>query len=56
MFEIDESFYEPEIRWDFKVTTERKKIWARQLEILAEFDRICAKHGLSYWQIGRAHV
>lgn len=49
MFEIDESFYEPEIRWDFKVTTERKKIWARQLEILAEFDRICAKHGLSYW-------
>lgn len=48
IYTIDASFYEPETRWDFYVSEKRKKIWARELEILFEFDRICKKHGLKY--------
>ncbi len=49
MINIDESFYEPETRSGFQVSTKRKKIWARMLEILSVFDEICKKHGLRYW-------
>ncbi len=52
MNEIPSSFYDPEIRWDFEVTEKRKRIWARELEILLEFDRICKKHELVYWLEG----
>ncbi len=48
MFTIDESFFEPETKWDFYVSTKRKQVWAKELEILVEFDRICAKYGLQY--------
>lgn len=48
MFKIEDSFYEPETKWDFYVSAKRKQVWARELEILVEFDRICAKYGLQY--------
>ena len=48
MYHIEESFYEPEIRDGFNVTTKRKQVWARELEILFEFDRVCRKYGLKY--------
>lgn len=38
-----------EIRCDFLVTTDRKKVWQVELELLAEFDRICRKYGLRYF-------
>lgn len=41
--------YHDEIRSGFLVTTDRKKVWDKELEILTEFDRICQKHGLRYF-------
>ena len=40
--------YRDEIRAGFLVTSNTKKIWNRQLEIWAEVDRICRKHGINY--------
>lgn len=48
MYRIDDNFYEPETRWDFYVSSKRKKVWAKELEILIEVDSICRKYGLRY--------
>ena len=37
-----------EIRSGFLVTTDRKKLWNKELELLLEFDRICQKHKITY--------
>ena len=42
-------FFREETRCDFLVTTERKKIWAVELDLLMQFDRVCRKHGLRYF-------
>lgn len=47
--EFNQQFFDEEILWDFKVTRKRKKIWATELNMLAEFDRICKKHDLTYF-------
>ncbi len=46
---LPKSFFEEEIRNDFLVTVERKKIWAVELDLLSAFDRICKKYGLRYF-------
>ena len=46
---LDESFFEEEVRCGFHVTRERKEIWAIELDLLAEFDRVCRKHNLRYF-------
>lgn len=38
-----------EIRNGFLVTTDRKKIWNKLLELLAEVDRICQKYDIRYF-------
>ena len=38
-----------EIREGWLVTADTKKVWNRQLEIWSEVDRICRKHGITYW-------
>lgn len=48
---LPESFFEEEVRCDFLVTKERKKIWAVELDLLLEFDRVRKKHGLQYFLI-----
>ena len=45
-------FFREETRSDFFVSTERKKVWAVELDMLLEFDRICRKHGLKYFLCG----
>ncbi len=47
-YRIEEDFYKPETRWDFYISEKRKKVWAKELEIVFEFDRLCRKHGLRY--------
>ncbi len=47
-YRIEDDFYKPETRWDFYISEKRKKVWAKELEIVFEFDRICRKHGLRY--------
>ena len=45
---LPESFFEEEVRCDFMVTKERKKIWAIELDLLRELDRVCKKYNLVY--------
>jgi len=46
---IKEEFLREEVRNDFLVTTERKKLWAVILDLFLEFKRVCDKYGLKYY-------
>lgn len=46
---FEQSFFEEEVRWDHVVTAEMKKVWAVEIEILTEIERICKAHGLTYY-------
>lgn len=47
--QIDNSFFEDEVRSGFFVPGMVKRGWAAQLEVLAEVDRICRKHHIQYF-------
>lgn len=49
---INEDFYSPEYRDGFYVPSERKKIWAIELDLLVKFIAVCNKYGLSYFLNG----
>lgn len=49
---IKANFLKEEIRDDFFVDIERKKIWMVSLDLLLEFDSVCRKHGLQYFLAG----
>ncbi len=38
-----------EIRSGFLVTTDRKKIWQKEIELLLEIDRICREYDITYY-------
>jgi lipopolysaccharide cholinephosphotransferase len=42
-------FFKPEIICDFYVDENRKKIWAIEIDLLIQFDKICTKYGLRYF-------
>lgn len=44
-----DSFLQAEEREGFFVSEKRKRIWKVQLDLLAELDRLCQKHGLTYF-------
>lgn len=46
---LPDHFLEEETRSDFLVTEERKKIWAISLDLLAQLDKVCKKHNLTYY-------
>lgn len=46
---LNEDFFNEEIICDYKVTTELKKIWAIELDLLREFKRVCDKYNLTYY-------
>lgn len=45
---FSEDFFEPEYRNDFYVDGLRKKIWAIEIDLYLEFERVCQKHNLKY--------
>lgn len=45
---LPEGFLNEEIRNGYKIPHEMKKVWAVELDLLAEFDRVCKKHGIKY--------
>lgn len=49
---VKEDFLKEEVRNDFLVTTERKKIWAVILDLMMEFDRVCKKNDIKYFLDG----
>jgi len=46
---IKENFLREEVRNDFLVTTDRKKIWIVLLDLMLTFDEVCKKHNLTYF-------
>lgn len=49
---IPEGFLSEEVRCDYTVTAEMKKVWAVQLDLLNEFQTVCHKHGIRYMASG----
>lgn len=47
-----DKFLQEEIRNDYKITREFKLLWANQIELLFELDRVCKKLGLNYYACG----
>ena len=46
---VIKDLYTDELRSNFLVTADRKKVWQAELNILRELDRICRKHGIRYF-------
>lgn len=49
---VPDDFYKEEIRCDYKVSADMKKLWAVELDLLAEFDRVCRKYNITYYACG----
>ena len=47
-----EEYLKEEIRNDFLVTTQRKKVWAVILDLINEFDLVCKRNNLKYYLDG----
>lgn len=47
--QIPDSFFEEENRLDYLVTKDIKQLWAVELDLLYEFQRVCDKYGLKYY-------
>lgn len=46
---ISEDFLKEEVRNDFLVTTDRKKLWIVILDLFLEFKKVCEKYKLKYY-------
>lgn len=49
---IPVDFLKPEVRCEFFVDVDRKKLWMVSLDMLIKFDAICKKHNLKYFLVG----
>jgi len=50
--ELPNGFLNEEVRWDYLITSKMKEVWAVELDLICEFDRVCKKHGLKYYACG----
>ena len=50
--DIPDSFFQGEERSGYYVKPEMKRIWAVELDLLAEFARVCEKHNLKWFASG----
>jgi len=48
-FEFEDDFFKDEIRSDFYVPAIMKRVWAGQLKVLEDFDKVCEKYGLKWY-------
>ena len=46
---LPESFFREEVRCDYLVTYEHKKLWAVQIDLLLKLSRVCREYGLKYF-------
>ena len=46
---VPPNFLDEEVQCEFLVDSHRKKIWAVELELMLEIDRVCKKHNLRYF-------
>ena len=47
--QIPQNFYEVEVREGCEISEYTKRVWAREIELYFEFDRVCKKHNLTYY-------
>lgn len=47
--ELPDGFLDEEVRCGYTVSTEMKKLWAVELDLLVEFDRVCRKNDITYF-------
>ena len=50
--DLPKGFLEEEVRCGYTISAEMKKLWAVELDLLAEFDRVCRKNNLTYYAFG----
>ncbi|MBQ7560254.1 MAG: LicD family protein [Synergistaceae bacterium] len=50
--DIPENFFRGEERCGYYVSPEMKKVWAVELDLLAEFARVCEKHNIKFYMDG----
>lgn len=50
--QLPEHFLDEEVRCDYKVSHEMKKLWAVEIDLLVELDRVCRENGITYWVNG----
>ena len=48
ILKIDSDFYKEEEKCGFFISRKRKELWAVEIDLLMQLDRICKKHGLAY--------
>lgn len=48
---LPESFFVPETICDFYVDETRKKVWAIELDLLLQIDKVCKKYNLKYFLV-----
>ena len=46
---LPDGFLDEEIRNGYTISHEMKEIWAVELDLLVEFDRVCKENGLKYF-------
>lgn len=49
---LPDDFLEPENRMGYTISSEMKKIWTVELDLLAEFERVCKEHQIQYCAFG----
>ena len=49
---LPKHFLEEEVRCGYRVTEKLKKIWAVELDLLNEFQRVCKKHNIKFTIFG----
>ena len=47
--ELPSHFLDEEVRNDYRVSSKMKEIWSVELDLLAEFMRVCKKHDIHFW-------
>ncbi|MBR6985671.1 MAG: LicD family protein [Ruminococcus sp.] len=50
--QLPDGFLNEEERCGYKITSKMKEVWAVQLDLLVEFDRVCKKHNIKYFASG----
>lgn len=50
--DFPDSFFEPEVRCDHYISKEMKKVWAVEMDLLADLLRVCKKHDIKIFASG----
>ena len=49
---LSEDFFKEEVRNDYTVSPEMKKVWAVELDLLDQLDRVCQKYDIPWYLSG----